>query len=177
MIIASETNHYKKDNDLRLVKVEIYLPTLNDQTWECNLQMKGYGEINQTHYGQTSMQSLTFAMQHAKLNLVQMVNDGYQHFDITENKLLSVRETFELLNSMYGTSTLLDEAHMKTIYLQIIYRLQHGIGSEEEQNIDINYLKNQFADPEIVNYIYHNKSEMNEIEIYEKAMSYKPIII
>jgi hypothetical protein len=177
MIVASETNHYKKNEDLRLVAVELFLPELNGDTWECNLKLKGYGEINQTFYGKTSMQALTFAMQHAKLNLVLMVNDGYLYFDNVENKLLTISETFELLNSVYGTATLLDEAHMKAIYLQVINRLQNAIGSEEEQNTDIDYLKTQFADPEIINYIYHAKPELNAIEIYEKAMNYKAIIL
>jgi hypothetical protein len=177
MIIASETNHYKKEDDLRLVVVDVYLPILKVDTWECNLQMKGYGEIHQMHYGQTSMQALMFAMQHAKLNLVQMINAGYLYFDKEEDKLLSVRETLELLNCIYGTTTLVDETHMKLLYLQIIYRLLHNIGTEDEQNIDINYLRHEFADPEIINYIYHSKPALNEIEIYTKAMAYKPIIL
>jgi hypothetical protein len=177
MIIASETNHYKKKNDLRLVTVEIYLPIHNEGTWGCTLKMKGYGEIDQILYGQSSIQALTFAMQHAKLNLVQMVNDGYLYFDKAENKLLSVRETLELLNCVYGTTTLEDDTHQKLLYLQIIYRLLHNIGSAEEQDIDINYLRHQFADPEIIHYIYHSKQKMNEVEIYEKAINYKSIIL
>ncbi len=174
-IIASEKNHYKKENDIRLIVVEILQPILNKNVWECTLIMNGYGEVNLTLFGQTSMQSLSFAMQHAKLNLTLMINDGYCYFDKNENDLLSNQETLELLDATYGVGTMLDEAHKKSIYLQCIRRLQKANGTEDEQETDINYLKKEFLDPQIIDYIYHHKPELSAEEIYEKAMIYKPI--
>ncbi len=174
-IIAAEKNHYKKENDIRLIEVEILQPIFNKDVWECTLQMKGYGNINQTLYGQTSMQALSFAMQHAKLNLSLLIVDGYNYFDEKENQLSSKEETLELLDATYGIGTMLDDAHMKSIYLQCIKRLQNAIGTEEEQNADINYLRKEFSDPKIIDYIYHHKPELMAVEIYEKAMSYQPI--
>ncbi len=173
--IASEKNHYKKDNDIRLIKVEIQQPNLNDNIWECTLIMTGYGEINQSLYGQSSMQALSFAMQHAKFNLTLMINEGYFYFDPEENTLLNKVQTLEFLDATYGVGTMLDKAHKKAIYLQCIRRLQNAKGTEEEQEIDINYLRKEFLDPKIIDYIFNTKPELSEEEIYSKAIVYKPI--
>ena len=164
IIIASEKNLYKKNKDLRLIAIEILQPILNENIWECTLIMNGYGEINQTLYGQTSMQALSFAMQHAKFNLTLIINDGYCYFDKNENNLLSKQETLELLDATYGVGTMLDEAHKKAIYLQCIRRLQNANGTEDEQETDINYLKKEFLDPQIIDYIYHHKPELSAEE-------------
>lgn len=174
-IIAAEKNHYKKDEDIRLIEVNILQPILKDNVWECTLIMQGYGEINQTLYGQTSMQALSFAMQHAKMNLNLMIADGYCYFDKVENKTLNKEETLELLNATYGVGTMLDDAHTKAIHLQVINRLLKAKGTEEEQNADIEYLKQAFNDPKIIDYVYHHKPELSAEEIYAKAIVYKPI--
>lgn len=174
-IIASEKNHYKKEDDIRCIEAEISQPILNENAWECTLIMKGYGDVNRTLYGQTSMQALSFALQHAKLNLSLMIANGYCYFDETTAILSSKQETLELLNATYGIGTMLDEAHKKSIYLQVIRRLQNANGTEEEQEIDINYLKKEFLDPQIIDYIYHQKPELSAEEIYQKAITYKPI--
>jgi hypothetical protein len=176
-IIATEKNYYKKENDLRFVEVDILQPILKNDTWECTLIMRGYGDVHRALYGQTSMQALSFALQHAKFNLTLMVNDGFNYFDNNENKLLSTQETFELLDAVYGRGTMLDEQHRKTIYLRCINRLQKSIGTDEEQNADIDYLKKEFTDPKIIDYIYHHTPELSALEIYEKAKLYKPIIL
>jgi hypothetical protein len=175
MIIATEKNYYKKENDLILIEVEILKPILIDNTWECSLNMRGYGDVNRKLFGQTSIQALTFAMQHAKFNLKLMIDDGYNYFEKEENKLSSKEETLEILHSVYGQGTLLDEAHKKAIYLQCIKRLQKGNGNENEQNTDINYLQKEFLDPKIIDYIYYTEPKLTNLEIYEKAMSYIPI--
>ncbi len=112
-IIASEKNHYKKEEDIRLIEVNILQPICKENVWECTLIMKGYGDINQTLYGQTSMQALSFAMQHAKLNLSLMIADGYYYFDKTENQMFTKEENLELLNATYGVGTILDDPHVK----------------------------------------------------------------
>jgi hypothetical protein len=175
MIIASEINFYKKEEDIREVMVEIEQPKFVDNVWECTLLMNGYGKINQTLIGQTSMQALSFAMQHAKLNLTLLVNDGYNYFDKENNRELNQAKTLELLNDTYGHGTLLDEAHTKAIHLQTIRRLQKAHDTEEEQDADINYLRKEFADPKIIDYIFYSKPALSAIEIYEKAKAYKPI--
>ncbi|MFM2392417.1 MAG: hypothetical protein RLZZ546_394 [Bacteroidota bacterium] len=115
MIIASEIKYYKKGDDVREIFVEILQPILKDNVWECTLKMKGYGEVNQNLFGQSSMQALSFALQHAKFNLTLMINDGFNYFDADEEKELSQAETLELLNATYGHGTLLDEQHKKLI--------------------------------------------------------------
>jgi hypothetical protein len=173
MIIANEINYYKKGGDVREIVVDILQPILKDNVWECTLMMRGYGEVNQNMFGQSSMQALSFALQHAKFNLELMINDGYNFYDADEKRELTHAETLELLNATYGHSTLLDEQHKKAINLQVIKRMQMASGTEEEQDADINYLRKEFADPEIINYIYQSKPEMSAIEIYEKAIKFK----
>jgi hypothetical protein len=175
MIIANEINYYKKGNDIREIEVEISQPILNDKVWECRLTMNGYGIINQNLYGQSSMQALSFALQHAKFNLVQLIDDGYNYYDKENDKEISKEKTLELLDAIYGHGTLLDDQHKKAIHLQVIKRLQVASGTEEDQDADINYLKKEFADPEIINYIYHSNPEMSASEIYKKAIAYKLI--
>jgi hypothetical protein len=174
MTIASEINYYKKDNDIREIEVKISQPILKDNVWECRLTMNGYGVINKNLYGQSSIQALSFALQHAKFNLTLMINDGYHFYEADEKKELSHAQTLELLNATYGHGTLLDEQHKKLINLQVIRRLQNAQGTEEEQDADINYLRKEFADPEIINYIFHTMPEMSAVEIYEKAIKFKP---
>ncbi len=174
-IIASEKNHYKKENDTRLIEVEIHQPISNENVWECTLIMNGYGEVNQTLFGQTSMQALSFAMQRAKQNLYLMINDGYCYYEDDENILYSKTETLELLNATYGVGTMLDDAHKKATHLQYINRLLKANGTEEEQNADIIYLRKEFNDPKIIDYIFNTKPELTTLEIYEKAIIYKSI--
>ena len=174
-IIATEKNHYKKEGDIRLIEVEILQPILNKNVWECTLIMNGYGEIDLTLFGQTSMQALSFTMQHAKLNLSLMINDGYCYYDDEENILFSKTETLELLNANYGVGTMLDDAHKKGIHLQCINRLLNANGTEEEQDADMIYLRNEFNDPKIIDYIFNTKPELTALEIYEKAVNYKSI--
>ena len=174
-IIAFEKNHYKKENDTRLIEVEIHQPIFNENVWGCTLIMNGYGEVNQTLFGQTSMQALSFAMQHAKLNLSLMITDGYYYYEDDENILLSKTETLELLNSTYGVGTMLDDAHKKEMHLQCINRLLSANGTEEEQNADMDYLSKEFNDPKIIDYIFNTKPESTALEIYEKAVNYKSL--
>lgn len=104
-----------------------------------------------------------------------LVENSYCYFDEKEKIFTSKEETLELLHATYGQGTLLDDAHRKAINIQCIKRLQNAKGNEEEQNADINYLKKEFLDPKIIDYIYHQKPELTAIEIYEKAIKYKPI--
>jgi hypothetical protein len=177
MVIASEITFYKKEDEVREVSLEILKPVFCENAWECQLLMRGYGEVDRKLYGQSSIQALSAVMQHAKFNLTLMVNDGFNYFDNDENKELSTEETLELLDAVYGHGTLLDEQHKKAICLQVIKRLQHTQGTEEEQDADINYLKKEFADPNIIDYIFHRKPKLSALEIYEKAKAYKPIIL
>jgi hypothetical protein len=109
MIIASQINHYKKGDEIREIVVEILQPILKDEVWECTLIMRGYGEVNQNMFGHSSIQALSFALQHAKFNLELMINDGYNYYDKEENRELSNAESIELLDVVYGGRTLLDE--------------------------------------------------------------------
>lgn len=174
-IIAIEKNHYKKENDTRLIEVEIHQPNLKDDVWECTLIMNGYGEVNQTLFGQTSIQVLSFAMQHAKLNLSLMINDGYCYYDDDENILYSKAETLDLLNATYGVGTMLDDAHKKATHLQCINRLLKANGTEKEQNADIDYLRKEFSDPKIIDYIFNTKPVLTALEIYGISVNYKSI--
>jgi hypothetical protein len=177
MIVASDKTNYKKGEDIREIAVEILQPIFKENAWECSLKMSGYGDVNRTLYGQSSIQALSFAMQHTKFNLTLLVEDGYFYFDEKENTLSTKEETLELLNATYGHGTMLDEQHTKAIHLKVIIRLQKAKGTEEEQNVDINYLRKEFADPKIIDYIFNHQPELTAIEIYEKAVSYHPIIL
>jgi hypothetical protein len=120
MIIASQINYYKKGDDVREIVVDILQPILKDNVWECTLMMRGYGEVNQNMFGQSSMQALSFAMQHAKFNLIQLIDDGYCYFEKENEKELSREETLELLDSAYGHGTLLDDRHKKFTHFEVI---------------------------------------------------------
>jgi endo-alpha-1,4-polygalactosaminidase (GH114 family) len=177
MIIASEKNHYKKGDDIREIIVEIMLPVFKNDAWECQLIMKGNGEIDRTMFGYSSMQALCASLQHAKFNLTLMVNEGYNYFDKKENRELGNTDTLELLDAVFGHGTLLDEEHTQAIHLQVIRRLQNAGGSEEEQDADMNYLRKEFADPKIIDYIFNSKPEMSALEIYKKAKAYQPVTL
>jgi hypothetical protein len=174
-IIATDNTTWKKNEKVLNITVEILEPYYEENVWQTVLKMNGYGNIEQKLYGQSSMQALTFALQHTKLQLMILIEDGYLLFDEPTNTVSSKEESIEVLNAIYGRGTLLDEEHRKANIILSIKRLQNACGTEEEQDIDIGYLKKMFADPNIIDYIYHPKTEMTAAEIYNKAAAYKPI--
>jgi hypothetical protein len=174
-IIATDNNTWKKEDSVLSITIEIMEPYFEENVWQTILKMNGYGTFEYKLYGQSSIQALTFALQHTKLQLMILIDDGYLWYDEQTNTVSTKDESIEVLNAIYGRGTLLDEEHTKANIILSIKRLQNANGTEEEQNIDINYLKKLFADPHIIDYIYHPKTEMTASEIYEKAKAYKPI--
>jgi hypothetical protein len=174
-IIATDKNSWKKDEKILNITVEITEPHFEENVWQTILKMNGYGNVEYKLYGQSSIQALTFALQHTKLQLMILIEDGYLWYDEPTNAVSSKEESIEVLNAIYGRGTLLDEEHTKANIILSIKRLQNASGTEEEQNIDIGYLKRIFTDPNIIDYIYQPKTEMTAEEIYEKAKAYKPI--
>jgi hypothetical protein len=174
-IIAADNSTWKKDETVLNTTVEITVPYFEESVWKTVLKMNGYGTAEYKLYGQSSIQALTFALQHTKLQLMILIEDGFSWYDEQTNTASTKEESIEVLNAIYGRGTLLDEEHTKANILLTIKRLQKASGTEEEQNIDIGYLKKMFADPNIIDYIYHPKTEMTAAEIYEKAKAYKPI--
>ena len=63
----------------------------------------------------------------------------------------------------------------KELCLQAIERLQVAIGTEEEQDRDIEFLRASLSDPKIIDYIFHHQPELSAEEILSKALVYKPI--
>ena len=59
--------------------------------------------------------------------------------------------------------------------LQAIERLQEATGTEQEQDRDIEFLRNNLADPKIIDYIFHHQPELSAEEILAKALAYRPI--
>jgi hypothetical protein len=174
-IIATDNSTWKKDETVLNTTVEIIEPYFEKNVWQTILKMNGYGNVEYKLYGQSSIQALTFALQHTKLQLMILIEDGYLWYDEPTNAISTKEESIEVLNAIYGRGTLLDKEHTKANIILTIKRLQNASGNKEEQNIDISYLKKMFADPNIIDYIYHSKTEMTAAEIYEKAMAYKPI--
>jgi hypothetical protein len=174
-IIATDKNSLKKDEKILNITVEITEPHFEENVWQTILKMNGYGTFEYKLYGQSSIQALTFALQHTKLQLMILIEDGYLWYDEPTNSISTKEESIEVLNAIYGRGTLLDEEHTKANIILSIKRLQNARGTDEEQNMDISYLKKMFADPHIIDYIYHPKTEMTAAEIYEKAKAYKPI--
>ena len=111
-------------------------------------------------------------MQMVKLHLMMLINDGYLMCYLDENEKVTNIESKKVsirnLNATYGLTTLADKTHDNENYLQAIERLLDGIGTDEEQNNDINYLRKNILDPKISDYIFHNKPEMTAEEILEK---------
>jgi hypothetical protein len=174
-IIATDKNSWKKDGKILNITVEIIEPHFEENVWQTVLKMNGYGNVEYKLYGQSSIQALTFALQHTKLQLMILIEDGYLWYDEPTNAVSSKEESIEVLNAIYGRGTLLDEEHTKANIILSIKRLQNASRTQEEQDIDIGYLKKIFADPNIIDYIYHPKTEMSAAEIYNKAAAYKPI--
>ena len=61
--------------------------------------------------------------------------------------------------------------------LQAIERLQEAIGTEEEQDRDIEFLRASLSDPKIIDYIFHHQPELSAEKILAKALIYRPILI
>jgi hypothetical protein len=57
----------------------------------------------------------------------------------------------------------------------LIARLMNGEGTEKEADEMISVLKQHVPDPNVSNLIFWSDEEYTPEEIYEKAMSYKPI--
>jgi hypothetical protein len=174
-IIANDNSTWKKDESILNITVEIIETYFEENVWQTILKMNGYGTYEYKLYGQSSVQALTFALQHTKLQLMILIEDGYFWYDEPTNAISTKEESIEVLNAIYGRCTLLDEEHTKANTILSIKRLQNASGTEGEQNIDISYLKKMFTDPNIIDYIYHPKTEMTADEIYAKATAYKPI--
>ena len=98
-----------------------------------------------------------------------------------ENKkateILTKRVSIQNLNAIYGLTTLTDKTHTNEHCLQAIERLLEGVGTEKEQNADLDFLRANMTDPKISDYIFHTKINMTAEEILEKALSYKPILL
>jgi hypothetical protein len=174
-IVATDNNSWKNDETILNITVEITEPHFEENVWQTILKMNGNGTFEYKLYGQSSIQALIFALQHTKLQLMILIEDGYLWYDEPTNSISTKEESIEVLNAIYGRGTLLDEEHTKANIILSIKRLQNAKGNEDEQNMDINYLKKMFTDPNIIDYIYHPKTEMTAAEIYEKAKAYKPI--
>lgn len=172
--IAKEASVWRKEEYSVMIMIEISKPKIVDDVWQSTITADGHGHITRTLYGQSSMQALIFATQHAKLMMVEVIEEGYLYV-VEGITTLNKSESLAYIDAVFGSATLMDEAHTKKLIIATIQRLQNAKGTEEEQNIDINYLKNNFSDPQIIDYIFHSKIEMTATEIYDKAKVYKPI--
>lgn len=63
----------------------------------------------------------------------------------------------------------------KAEVILLIARLMNGEGTEQEADEMISVLKQHVPDPHVSDLIFWSDEEYTPEEIYEKAMSYKPI--
>ena len=61
----------------------------------------------------------------------------------------------------------------RQVLIELIRKIQHSEGTEEEADNDIDLLCRSVADPHAVNYIYYE--ELSAEEIADKIINYKPI--
>ena len=175
--------HFTKGDVVLNIEIVVQMPTKDaiHNNWICNYFLNGNGLIHKDIFGASSIQALNLAMQMVKLHLMMLINDGYLMCYLDENEKVTNIESKKVsirnLNATYGLTTLADKTHDNENYLQAIERLQEGVGTDEEQDNDINYLRKNLLDPKISDYIFHSKIEMAAEQILEKALSYKPILL
>ncbi|PAN88671.1 hypothetical protein CIW64_14455 [Enterobacter cloacae] len=61
----------------------------------------------------------------------------------------------------------------RQVLIELIRKIQHCEGTEEEADNDIDLLCRSVADPQAANYIYYE--ELSTEEIADKIISYKPL--
>ena len=61
----------------------------------------------------------------------------------------------------------------RQVLIELIRKIQHSEGTEEEADNDIDLLFRSVADPQAANYIYYE--ELSAEEIADKIISYKPL--
>jgi hypothetical protein len=181
---ARETTTWHKDGQLYTVQVCIDDPDKPEdgRLWNCTYWLIGFGEAERYDIvGNNAVQALSLALQQIKLKLVLMMDEGYTHCEIDENetivKVFNRRETMKNLNAVYGLGTLLDKTHIEEWCLEAIERLKAGIGTEKEQNEDLDFLRKNLSDPKISDYIFHSKLDLTPEEILAKALAYRPIAL
>jgi hypothetical protein len=107
-IIASDYSTWKRDETVLNITVEVIEPYFDENVCQTILKMKGYGTLEYKLFGQSSIQVLSFAMQHAKLQLMTVIEDGYVCYDEHENISSSKEESIEVLNAIYGKGSLVN---------------------------------------------------------------------
>ena len=175
--------HFTRGGEVLNIEIVVQMPTKDivHNNWICNYLLNGNKIIHKDIFGASAIQAMNLAMQMVKLHLMMLIDDGYLMCYLDENQKVTNIESKKLsirnLNATYGLTTLGDKTHDNENYLQAIERLQEGVGTDEEQDNDINYLRKNLLDPKIIDYIFHSKPEMASEEILEKALSYKPILL
>ena len=181
--MLSDKMNFTKADEILNIEIVVQMPTKDTthKNWICNYFLNGNGLIHKDIFGESSIQAMNLAMQMIKLHLMMLIDDGYLICEIDDNeKAISVqtkRNSIRNLNVIYGLTTLNDKTHTNEHCLQAIERLMEALGTEKEQDDDLNFLRQYLADPKISDYIFHSKMEMTAEEILGKALSYKPIVL
>ena len=175
--------YFTKEDKLLYIEAVVQMPIKDivHKNWVCAYFLLGIEVIHKDIFGESAIQAMNLAMQLIKLHLMMMIDDGYLICEMDNNDLAvniqTKRNSIRNINAIYGLTTLNDKTHTNEHCLQAIERLQEGIGTDKEQNADLDFLRDNMADPEISDYIFHSKIEMTAEEILGKALSYKPIIL
>ena len=183
MSTLKDKMHFAKAGEILNIEIVVQMPTedIIHKNWICNYYLNGNGLIQKDIFGESAIQAMNLAMQMIKLHLMMLIDDGYLICEVDENEkainIQTKRNSIRNLNAIYGLTTLNDKTHTNEHCLQAIERLMEAIGTEKEQNADLNFLRQNIADPKITDYIFHIKMEMTAEQILEKGLSYKPIVL
>ena len=179
-----ESSTWQKDGVVHNAYVCLDAPEhdFEHDTWFCTYWIIGFGGGERFDIiGANAVQAISLALQQIKNRLVMLVEDGYTMCEKDENdvptKIYTKRETIKNLNAVYGLGVIGDKAHTEEWCLQAIERLQEATGTEEEQDRDIDFLRDNLADPKIIDYIFHHQPELSAEDILAKALAYRPLLL